>query len=123
MDLGLPDVEAVLLYEADGMVKEAVDYEIEKMKALCKKNNGTGLKSSYDPDERAKIFMGRKKLFPALSKFSDILSSTSLADDMAVPYSKMAEMARKIHEIADRNNIVMTAYRPLRFQGACTQKS
>ncbi len=110
MDLGLPDVEAVLLYEADGMVKEAVDYEIEKMKALCKKNNGTGLKSSYDPDERAKIFMGRKKLFPALSKFSDILSSTSLADDMAVPYSKMAEMARKIHEIADRNNIVMTAY-------------
>lgn len=110
MDLGLPDVEAVLLYEADGMVKEAVDYEIDIMKSLCKKNNGTGLKSSYDPDERAKIFMGRKKLFPALSKFSEILSSTSLADDMAVPYSKMAEMARQIHQIADRNGIVMTAY-------------
>ena len=54
--------------------------------------------------------MGRKKLFPALSKFSDILSSTSLADDMAVPYSKMAETARMIHEIAARNNIIMTAY-------------
>lgn len=54
--------------------------------------------------------MGRKKLFPALSKYDDNLASTALADDMAVPYSKMAEMAGKIHEIADKNNIIMTAY-------------
>ncbi|ACN16157.1 GlcD4 [Desulforapulum autotrophicum HRM2] len=110
MDLGLPDVEAMLLYEADGMVKEAVDYEIDAMKEVCRKNNGSGLVSSYNADERAKIFMGRKKLFPALSKFSDVLSSTALADDMAVPYSKMAETAKTIHQIAARNNIIMTAY-------------
>ncbi|SMD06422.1 glycolate oxidase [Desulfocicer vacuolatum DSM 3385] len=110
MDLGLPEVEAVLLYEADGMVKEAVDYEINTMQEVCKNNGGTGLTSSYDAKERAKIFLGRKKLFPALSKFSDALSSTSLADDMAVPYSKMAETAKMIHEIAARNNIIMTAY-------------
>jgi glycolate oxidase len=110
MDLGLPEVEAVLLYEADAMVKEAVDHEINAMQEVCKKHGGTGLTSSYDAKERAKIFMGRKKLFPALSKFSDILSSTSLADDMAVPYSKMAETAKTIHEIAKRNNIIMTAY-------------
>ncbi|MCA1787844.1 MAG: 2-hydroxy-acid oxidase, partial [Desulfobacteraceae bacterium] len=47
---------------------------------------------------------------PALSKYDDNLSSTSLADDMAVPYSKMAEMAGKIHEVAKKNNIIMTAY-------------
>lgn len=29
---------------------------------------------------------------------------------MAVPYSKMAEMAGKIHEIATNHNIIMTAY-------------
>jgi glycolate oxidase len=110
MDLGLPEVEAVLLYEADAMVKEAVDHEISAMQEVCKNHGGAGLTSSYDPKERAKIFMGRKKLFPALSKFSDILSSTSLADDMAVPYSKMAETAKTIHEIAKRNNIIMTAY-------------
>jgi glycolate oxidase len=110
MDLGLPEVEAVLLYEADDMVKEAVDYQINVMQEVCKKHNGTGLTSSYDPKERAKIFLGRKKLFPALSKFSDVLSSTSLADDMAVPYSKMAETAKTIHKIAARNNIIMTAY-------------
>lgn len=110
MNLGLPEVEAVLLYEADGMVKEAVDYEVNTMKDICAKHGGKGLQSSYDAQERAKIFMGRKKLFPALSKFSELHASTSLADDMAVPYSKMAETARKIHDVAKRNNIIMTAY-------------
>jgi glycolate oxidase len=110
MDLGLKEVAAALIFEADGMVKEAVEYEIDKMKKICEKHNGQDIHASYDPKERAKIFMGRKKLFPALSKYDDNLASTSLADDMAVPYSKMAELAGKVHEIADRHNIVMTAY-------------
>lgn len=110
MDLGLKEVAAALIFEADGMVKEAVDYEINKMKKTCEKHNGMDIYASYDSKERAKIFMGRKKLFPALSKYDDNLASTSLADDMAVPYSKMAELAGKVHEIAAKNNIVMTAY-------------
>ena len=110
MNLGLKEVAAALIFEADGMVKEAVDYEINKMKKICEKHNGQDIVASYDPKEREKIFMGRKKLFPALSKYDDNLASTSLADDMAVPYSKMAEMAGKIHEIAAKNDIVMTAY-------------
>jgi glycolate oxidase len=110
MDLGLKEVAAALIFEADGMVKEAVDYEIDKMKKICEKHHGKDIYASYDPKERAKIFLGRKKLFPALSKYDDNLASTSLADDMAVPYSKMAEMAGKIHEIAAKNDIIMTAY-------------
>lgn len=110
MDLGLKEVAASLIFEADGMVKEAVDFEIDKMRKICEKLNGKDIISSYDPKERAKIFMGRKKLFPALSKYDDKLASTSLADDMAVPYSKMAEMAGMIHKIAKENGIVMTAY-------------
>ena len=110
MGLGLKEVAAALIFEADGMVKEAVDYEINKMKTLCQKHHGQDIHSSYDPREREKIFMGRKKLFPALSKYDDNLASTSLADDMAVPYSKMAEMAGKIHEIASKHHLVMTAY-------------
>ncbi|MFH2049277.1 MAG: FAD-linked oxidase C-terminal domain-containing protein [bacterium] len=110
LNLGLPDVEAILMFEADGMVKEAVDFEVEKIKAVCEKHNGFGIELSYDAKERTRIFSGRKKLFPALSKYQELLACTSLADDMAVPYSKMAETARKIHEIAKRNNVIMTAY-------------
>ena len=110
MDMGLPDVEAILMFEADGMVKEAVEFEIEKMKAICEEHGGFDIKWSYDAQERTKLFAGRKKLFPALSKYIETHSCTSLADDMAVPYSKMAETARKIHEVAKKNNVIMTAY-------------
>jgi glycolate oxidase len=110
LNIGLPDVEAVLFFEADGMVKEAVDFEMENMKKWCEKNGGFDLKMSYDAGERGKIFSGRKKLFPALSRYKEGLVCTSLADDMAVPYSKMADLANKIHEIAERNHVVMTAY-------------
>ena len=34
MDLGLKEVAASLIFEADGQVKEAVDYEINKMKQV-----------------------------------------------------------------------------------------
>ncbi|MCX8023555.1 MAG: FAD-binding protein [Syntrophorhabdaceae bacterium] len=108
--LGLPDVEAILLFEADGMAKESIDPEIEKIKSICEKHGGFGVEYSYDEKERARIFAGRSKLFPSLSKFDDRLASTSLADDMAVPFSKMAEAAGKIHEIAAKYGIVMTAY-------------
>jgi glycolate oxidase len=110
MDMGLPDVEAILMFEADGMVKEAVDFEMNKMKAVFEEKGGTNISMSYELEERTKLFAGRKKLFPALSKYMETYSCTSLADDMAVPYSKMADTARKIHEVAEKNNIVMTAY-------------
>ena len=110
MNLGLKEVAASLLFESDGKVKEAVDYEVQKMKEICEKNNGADLWYSFDAKEREQIFMGRKKLFPALSQFDASMASTSLADDMAVPYSKMADMAAKIHEAAEKNGIIMTAY-------------
>ena len=92
------------------MVKELVDEEINKIIEICKKHNGFNIETSYDPKKRTEIYAGRKKLFPSLSKFRDYLACTSLADDMAVPYSKMAETARMLHKIAERNNVVMTAY-------------
>ena len=59
--LGLPDVDAILLFEADGMAKESIDPEFEKFKAICQKHNGFGVEFSYDEKERARIFAGRVK--------------------------------------------------------------
>ena len=108
--LGLPEVEAILLFEADGMTKDVIDAEMAKIQAICEKHNCFGIESSYEEKERARIWAGRAKLFPALSKYDERLASTSLADDMAVPFSKMAETADKIHEVAERHGLVMTAY-------------
>jgi glycolate oxidase len=110
LDLGLKEVGAIILFEADGNVKSAIDYEINKMKKICEKNNGYDIELSYDPKERKRIFGGRKKLFASLSKYKEGIICTDLADDMGVPNSKIAECAKKIHEIAKRNNVIMAVY-------------
>jgi glycolate oxidase len=110
MDLGLKEVGAIILFEADGNVKDAVDFEIEKMKKICKKHNGKDIKKSYDLAERTKLFSGRKKLFASLSRYKEGIICTDLADDMGVPNSKIAEAAAKIHEIAKKNNVIMAVY-------------
>ena len=110
LDLGIKEVGAIILFEADGNVKEAIDFEMEKMKKLCEKHNGFGIKMSYDLAERTKLFSGRKKLFAALSRYKEGIICTDLADDMGVPNSKIAETAKKIHEIAKRNNVIMAVY-------------
>jgi glycolate oxidase len=108
--LGLPEVEAILLFEADGMTKDVIDADMAKIQAICEKHNSFGMESSYDEKERTRIWAARAKLFPSLSKYDERLASTSLADDMAVPFSKMAATADKIHEVADKHGLVMTAY-------------
>jgi len=109
-DLGLPDVAAIVIFECNGMLKEAVEYDMERVKKICKKNNGAGIRVSDDPDEMTRIYEGRKKLFPSLSKYREGLYTTALADDMAVPMSKIADTVHEIHEVAKRNNVVMSAY-------------
>jgi glycolate oxidase len=108
--LGLPDVAAIIIFECNGMIKEIVDHEMKRIVEVCEKNNGTGIEISDDPKEMGRIFAGRKKLFPSLSRYGEGMASTSLADDMSVPISRVAEAVDKIHEIADRNGIVMSAY-------------
>jgi len=110
LNMGLPDVEAIVLFEADGKVKEAVDYEMQTMKSICEKHHGEVKAMSYDAQERTRLYAGRKKLFAALSRYKEGLACTALADDMAVPYSKMAECAKKIHEVAEKYGVIMTAY-------------
>ncbi|MFP3898674.1 MAG: FAD-binding oxidoreductase [Dehalococcoidia bacterium] len=110
LNMGLPQVEAIVVYECDGRLKEVVDSDMGIMRQICEKNSAFGIEMSSDAKEMERIYSGRKKLFAALSRYRDGLSCTSLADDMAVPSSKIAECARKIHEIGERNNVVMTAY-------------
>jgi glycolate oxidase len=108
--LGLPDVAAIVIFECNGMVKEAVEYEINQIKDVCKRNHGTDVKITDDEKEMATLYSGRKKLFPSLSRYGKGLYSTALADDMAVPMSQIADTVQKIHEIAKKNHVVMSAY-------------
>jgi len=109
-NLDLPDVDAIILFECDGNVKGAIDFEMERIAGICENHNGFDIEMSYDAERRARLYMGRKKLFASLSRYSKGYSVISLADDMAVPYSRMAECALKIHEVAEKHDVIMSAY-------------
>lgn len=106
----LPEVEAIVFFEADGKVKEAVDYEIEAIKGICEKHNGKIIRISYATAERKEIYSARKKLSASLARYKENHYAIPLADDMAIPYSKMAECFNKIHKIAERYNLIMAAF-------------
>ena len=108
--LNLPDVAAIVIFECNGMMKETVEYEIDQIKEICKNNNGAGIKVTDDEQEMTDIYSGRKKLFPSLSKYGEGLYTTALADDMAVPMSKIADTVQHIHSVAKKNGVVMSAY-------------
>ncbi|MBI5001434.1 MAG: FAD-binding oxidoreductase [Euryarchaeota archaeon] len=110
LNLGLPDVAAIVIFECDGMVKESVGHDIANIRKTCERHNGSGITVSDDPKEMARIYEGRKKLFPSLSRYGEGLVSTPLADDMAVPMSKIADCVQEIHKVAKRNNVIMSAY-------------
>jgi glycolate oxidase len=109
-NLGLPDVAAIVIFECNGMIHEAVDYDMQRIKEICKNNNGTDIHLSDDPTEMQRIYEGRKKLFPSLSRYGEGMYSTALADDMAVPMSRIADTVDQIHKIAKKNNVIMSAY-------------
>jgi len=83
---------------------------MKQISDICEKHHGTGVQKSDDPKEMKRIYEGRQKLFPSLSRYGEGMVSTALADDMAVPMSKIADAVHEIHEIAKRNNVVMSAY-------------
>ncbi|HDS08673.1 MAG TPA: FAD-binding oxidoreductase, partial [Firmicutes bacterium] len=67
LNLNLPDVEAIVVFECDG-IREEIDYNIERIKKVCTEQGATGIKVSSDPKEMNEIYLGRSKLFPAMSQ-------------------------------------------------------
>ena len=110
MNLDLQDTEAILLFEADGIVKETVYYEMGKIIEFCGKNKGFEIGLSYDLNESDGIYDGDKNLLSALFRFKRRLTCMTFIDVMTVVCSNMTECVRKIHEIAERNNVILSAY-------------
>ena len=102
--------DEIMQHKHDASLRNKNEEEIDKMKKICEKHNGTNIEMSYDIAERTRLFSGRKKLFASLSKYKEGIICTDLADDMGVPNSKIAVTAKKIHEIAKRNNVIMAVY-------------
>lgn len=108
-NMGLPEVEAMLLIGVDGH-PQSVKEEIQIVTEVCKKVGAIDVKFTEDPSEETKLWSGRKAMIPSLSKYKEGWVCVMLADDMAVPMSKIPEAAKAFHQIAEKYGILIPTY-------------
>ncbi|WP_448508944.1 FAD-linked oxidase C-terminal domain-containing protein [Immundisolibacter sp.] len=105
--MGLPvDAAALLLCELDGATAE-VEAQLERVQALMRACGGYDLRVARDPDERTRLWAGRKGAFPAMGR----VSPDFYIVDATVPRRHLAGVLHRIGELAkEHGQRVATAF-------------
>jgi len=107
--LGLPECGGFLLIACDGH-PEAVKDEIRKVREICEKNGAFFMDYTEDPERIEDLWKGRKQMLASLSILKPEFATIMLADDMAVPISKVPEAVKGFLEIQDKYDIYIPPY-------------
>lgn len=108
-DMGLPDVEAILLIGVDGHPASVQD-EIKKVEEICTRVGALDVNFTTDPDKETELWSSRKAMIPSLSTFKEGWACVMLADDMGVPMSKIPDAAKAFRAIADKYGLYIPTY-------------
>ncbi|MBL7213003.1 MAG: FAD-binding protein [Desulfobacteraceae bacterium] len=100
-DLGLPEVEALLVAETDGYTREETEFQMEKIIEIFKKNNATTTRQADSKEEAEALWTARKSAYGVLARINNNL----IVEDLAVPMSKVPDMLRSISELAKKHNL------------------
>lgn len=104
--LGLPlDMEAILLIEQDGD-PETVARDIEMIRRICAREQADSIQVAADREEAERLLTARRSAFTALAR----LRPTTILEDATVPRSKIADMVRRINEIAHKYNVTIATF-------------
>lgn len=104
--LGLPlDMEAILLIEQDGD-PETVARDIEMIRRICEREQADSIQVAADREEAERLLTARRSAFTALAR----LRPTTILEDATVPRSKIADMVRRIKEIAQKYNVTIATF-------------
>ena len=77
---------------------------------ICRKSNATSVEASDDKATMNKWTDGRKSILPSLSRYGEQFVSVALADDMAVPISKVPDAVVRFHEISKETGTIFGTY-------------
>jgi len=94
------DAAAVLLIELDGF-EAGLDDDAATVASLCTRAGARSVRVASDPEERARLWQGRKKAFGAMGRVSPHL----VVQDAVVPRTKLPAIMAQIGEIATRYRV------------------
>ena len=92
------------------MILKVIADELVEVVKVAQSIGAIGLQQSDDPVQMAKWTNARKSVMSALSRYGKGSVSVSLADDMAVPISKIPEAVVAFGRIASKNHVVIGTY-------------
>jgi FAD/FMN-containing dehydrogenase len=99
--LGFPrDAEAVLIIELDGF-EAGLDDDAQKCREIAMENRAREVRVAADAQERAKLWMARKKGIGAAGR----LAPSMVTQDGVIPRSRLPEVLREVAEIGRRHGI------------------
>jgi glycolate oxidase subunit GlcD len=106
--LGVPDVEAMLLFEVDGY-KEAVSRQADRICEICERFGGKTVVAK-DRDEEERLWAARRLVGVAVTKLNPGKVRVYEAEDIGVPIRQVPFMLKKIQEIGRKHGLPLVTY-------------
>jgi len=92
------DAAAILLIELDGLEVE-VATNSQRVEAICRQNGARSITTAIDPEQRLKLWKGRKAAFAAMGK----LSPDYYVQDGVIPRTKLPYVLREIENLGQKH--------------------
>lgn len=100
-DMGLPEVEVLLVAETDGYTREETEFQMDKITEIFEKNNATTIRRSEDKKEAEALWAARKSAYGVVAR----INNTLFVEDLAVPMSKVPDALLTISALADKYDL------------------
>ena len=97
------DAAAVLLIELEG-IREAVETQVEQVRAACLASGAIEFRVARTPEERELLWSGRKNAFGAVGR----VSSSYYVQDGVVPRTRIAATLRFIAGVASEHGLTIS---------------
>jgi glycolate oxidase len=91
---------SVLLVELDGVGAE-VALDTDEVDAICRAAGAFEIRTAHDPDERARLWLGRKGAFAAMGR----VSPDYYVQDGVVPRTRLPALLRRIDELSAEHGL------------------
>ncbi|MCG8364706.1 MAG: FAD-binding protein, partial [Pseudanabaenales cyanobacterium] len=92
------DATAILLIEIDGLEAEVAAMS-DRIKAICRQNDARNITTAIDPEERLRLWKGRKAAFAAMGK----LSPDYYVQDGVIPRTQLPYVLREIEALGEKH--------------------
>ncbi|MHA1266238.1 MAG: FAD-binding oxidoreductase [Candidatus Helarchaeota archaeon] len=108
-DINLPDAEAMLLIELDG-IKESVNIETRRVYKICKKNHAFQIDMTTDETERIQLWSARKLVGAAARRLREGYARVYEAEDITVPLSEIPKTLLRLRELSNQFDIPIVVF-------------